>query len=153
MALGNTAWRLENPGETGVKTQGASGPFPFRRPLVSTRRLARSGVSEPYARGEGGNGLVSRVANPRARGASEEAPELGRPGAAGFPRQSTNAGRLAPEACTAASLSLPRAAAEGPAVPSRCWPVPESAPQRRRQPAPPEHRTPRATRTPQTPVL
>lgn len=142
-------------GETGVKTQCASGPFPLPSPLVSTRRLAWSRGSEPRTRGAGGNGLVSRVANPRARGASEEAPALGRPGAASFPRQSTNA----PERGVWRPRRAQRLRSASPAPPPRvlpshrspggCWTSHRSAAASQRHPST-ESREPRA---PQTPAL
>lgn len=69
------------------------------------------------------------VANPRARGASEEAPALGRPRAAGFPRQSTNA----PERGVWRPRRAQRQRSTSPAPPPRVL-SPHRAPDPRRTP-------------------
>lgn len=144
--------RLGTAGSQGLKPGALVAPSPSPAPLSPLGASPGAKVPSPALEGRGRNGLVSRVANPRARGASEEAPALGLPGAAGFPRQSTNA----PERSVWRPRRAQRQRSASPAPPPRVLsphrvPDPRRTPPlappragrpRRRQPAPPGHCTP-----------
>lgn len=145
--------RLGTAGSQGLKPGALVAPSPSPAPLVSTRRLAWSEGSQPCSRGEGekwacfssGQSTSSRSL----RGGASTRPARGcRLPAAKY--KCARARRLAPKACTAAALSLPRAATEGPVASPFPRPTPDPAPLR--QPAPPGHCAP-GDRAPQTPVL